>query len=228
MLRQIYVEFENDEDFSEYSAYMPEIEKCNGHTVTPPQPTTTTVIFDGNGGSVGTSSKTVTVGGTYGSLPTATRDGYTFDGWYTSSSGGSKVSSSTKVTKSTSHTLYAHWTKVETKVEVAIANYMPSTTVAYKSTITFRSSVTNLPNGASVHWFIDGADKGTGDSYTVKQAKNGFTVQCKVLDSSNTVLGESQVESVNVKNGFFAKIIAFFKMIFGALPVFTQAINGAF
>ncbi|MBO6302969.1 MAG: InlB B-repeat-containing protein [Ruminiclostridium sp.] len=36
------------------------------------------------------------------------RDNYTFDGWYTASTGGTKVTASTIVTSS--HTLYAHWT----------------------------------------------------------------------------------------------------------------------
>ena len=225
LLRELFVGFQSDEDFEGISEYMPEVEKCSGHSTTPPQPTTTTVVFNGNGGSVNTSSKTVTVGGTYGSLPTPTRDGYTFDGWYTSESGGSKVTASTKVSKSTSHTLYAHWTKVEVNVNVAIANYAPDITVAYKTTITFRSSVSNMPNGASVHWYVDGADKGTGNSYTVNQAKNSYNIQCKVLDSSGRILGESETERVNVKASIFAKVIAFFRMIFGMLPVLTQAIK---
>ena len=41
-----------------------------------------TVTFDPNGGMVSPASKSVTRGSTYGSLPTPTREGYTFDGWY--------------------------------------------------------------------------------------------------------------------------------------------------
>ena len=37
------------------------------------------------------------------------RDGYDFLGWYTEKEGGTQVTSSTKVTKSGPHTLYAHW-----------------------------------------------------------------------------------------------------------------------
>ena len=68
-----------------------------------------TVTFNANGGSVGTSSKTVTYGSTYGTLPTPTRSGYSFQGWYTSTSGGSVVTSNTVVTSTTNHTLYARW-----------------------------------------------------------------------------------------------------------------------
>ena len=69
--------------------------------------TTCTVTFNANGGKVSTSSRSYTVGSSYGTLPTPTRSGYEFDGWYTSSSGGSYIYSSTKVTGRI--TLYAHW-----------------------------------------------------------------------------------------------------------------------
>ncbi len=75
------------------------------------QPNTYTVTFNANGGSVGTASKTVTYDSTYGDLPTPTRDGYDFAGWYTSSNGGTQVTSSTKVSITGAQTLYAHWTE---------------------------------------------------------------------------------------------------------------------
>ena len=53
---------------------------------------------------------------TYGkkyTLPTdPARDGYTFDGWYTSVSGGSKITTSTAV-KAEDYKVYAHWTEKE-------------------------------------------------------------------------------------------------------------------
>lgn len=47
----------------------------------------------------------------YGPLPTPVKEGYTFDGWYTSASGGTKVAAHIDVPFSSDHTLYAHWTK---------------------------------------------------------------------------------------------------------------------
>ena len=49
----------------------------------------------------------VVSGGTL-SLPTPTRSSYTFDGWYTLATGGTKITSTTPITKDM--TLYAHWT----------------------------------------------------------------------------------------------------------------------
>mgnify|MGYP002550839691 CR=1 FL=1 len=74
-----------------------------------------TVTLDPTGGTVvGTTSKIVTYGGTYSILPASdpTRTGYTFDGWYTAETGGTKVTTNTKVTATADHTLYAHWTPI--------------------------------------------------------------------------------------------------------------------
>ena len=67
-----------------------------------------TLAFDGNGGKASESSRTVQYGSQYGSLPTATRTGHTFQGWYTAKSGGTKVSPSTTMGAADT-TLYARW-----------------------------------------------------------------------------------------------------------------------
>ena len=67
-----------------------------------------TVTFDANGGAVGASVRTVANGDAVGELPTATRDGYSFDGWFTSVNGGTRIFASTIVTGDV--TYYAHWT----------------------------------------------------------------------------------------------------------------------
>ena len=69
------------------------------------------VSWNANGGKVSGSSKVVKYKGTYGKLPSPKRAGYTFAGWYTSRTGGSKVAANTKVTKKKNHTLYARWKK---------------------------------------------------------------------------------------------------------------------
>lgn len=70
---------------------------------------TYTVSFNANGGTVSTASKTVTYDSTYGTLPTPTYTGFTFDGWYTAASNGTKISTSTKVATASNHTLHAYW-----------------------------------------------------------------------------------------------------------------------
>jgi len=69
-----------------------------------------TVTFNPNGGDVGTASKDVTYALTYGELPTPTRNGYTFNGWFTEESGGTQITSDTTVSITAAQTLYAQWT----------------------------------------------------------------------------------------------------------------------
>jgi len=67
------------------------------------------VTFDSQEGTSDVTSKTVYYDFTYGTLPTPTRENYAFEGWYTAKEGGSIVTSSTIVTRTVNHTLYAHW-----------------------------------------------------------------------------------------------------------------------
>ena len=67
-----------------------------------------TATFNGNGGSTPSpSSITKEYNTALGTLPTCSRTGYTFLGWYTASSGGTKISTTTVVTKDI--TYYAQW-----------------------------------------------------------------------------------------------------------------------
>lgn len=67
---------------------------------------TYTVSFDPNGGVVSPTEKTVVYGTAYGTLPTPTRDGYTFAGWYNS---GNDITATTICTQAANHTLSAKW-----------------------------------------------------------------------------------------------------------------------
>ena len=73
---------------------------------------TYTVTFNANGGTTSTTSKTVTYNQTYGTLPTPTRTGYIFNGWFTAVSGGTQKTSSTTYTTVGNQTLYAQWTPI--------------------------------------------------------------------------------------------------------------------
>ena len=75
---------------------------------TPPAPTEFIVTFDGNGGTPSVGSMTTT-NQKLSSLPSASRSGsYSFDGWYTKKSGGTKITTDTEFPADT--TVYAHWT----------------------------------------------------------------------------------------------------------------------
>lgn len=82
-----------------------------GTVLDKPEVATYTVTFNANGGSNSQSSKVVTSGQKYGDLPTPSRNGYTFDGWFTAASGGTQVTAATTASLTNNQTLYAHWTK---------------------------------------------------------------------------------------------------------------------
>lgn len=66
------------------------------------------VYFNSNNGSCSTNNKTVTYNNPYGGLPSASRTGYTFAGWYTEISGGTNITQDTIYTDINDTTLYAH------------------------------------------------------------------------------------------------------------------------
>lgn len=70
---------------------------------------TYTITFDTNGGTSSDNELITDASGKLSSLPTATRDDYTFDGWFTAAEGGEEVTVDTIFTENT--TVYAHWTK---------------------------------------------------------------------------------------------------------------------
>lgn len=81
------------------------------------------------------STKTVTSGKSIGKLPTVTRKGYAFKGWYTAETGGKKISSKTRITKNIS--FYAHWIRVTKPSRVTVSSV--SSSAAGKLTITCKA-----------------------------------------------------------------------------------------
>lgn len=99
------------------------------------------VTFDANGGYTPQTTKTVTALGTYGDLPTPTRDGYRFLGWFSQQSGSGIIYLPETAVDDEDVTMYAHWEKVET----------------IKTSISFKNLTTpgNLNAGSGGH--IDGS-----------------------------------------------------------------------
>ena len=118
-----------------------------------------TVTYNANSGSVSPSSLSAGSDGSV-TLPTPTRTGYTFNGWYTAASGGTKVGSAGEsYTPTADITLYAQWTQQKFTVTIkagsngkvsptSIANVPYGTTVTVSfNTLTINSTkVTATPN----------------------------------------------------------------------------------
>jgi uncharacterized repeat protein (TIGR02543 family) len=110
---------------------------------------TYTVTFNGASPSAVTispSTKSVTYNSTYGTLATATRSGYSFDGWFTkdgraTGDWGTEITSSAAVTITAAQTLYARW------VCPYYLHFMDGVTVAGSTGWYYGSAVT-LPTAA--------------------------------------------------------------------------------
>lgn len=79
-----------------------------------------TLTLIANGGQFASDARTTFTGaaGTEITIPTPTRTGWTFAGWYTAETGGTKIEN-TGVLPATNAIWYAHWTEGELKITVA-------------------------------------------------------------------------------------------------------------
>ncbi len=81
----------------------------NSYTLTANANNGTIASTTGWTGTGATATKSVQYNAQYGTLPTVSRTGYTFKGWYTSATAGTKVETTTKMGASAT-TIYAQWT----------------------------------------------------------------------------------------------------------------------
>ena len=103
-----------------------------------------TVTFNANGGTVGTKEKVVTYDSKYSTLPTPTRTGYEFTGWYLTTvrtegygyqNSEAYVNADTWVRTASDHTLYAGWAAVVVIDASNTTNATPlNTTVTFEPT----------------------------------------------------------------------------------------------
>ena len=119
---------------------------------------------------------TKTYGSQLGTLSTPSREGYTFDGWYTEAYGGTKVTSTTQVTKDM--TLYAHYivnkynvsynSNGGSSVSTVATNYegpytLPNPTKSYVLTYNYNGATGgNSINNATSNYTFNGWYKESG------------------------------------------------------------------
>ncbi|MDD6857778.1 MAG: Ig-like domain-containing protein [Lachnospiraceae bacterium] len=182
-------------------------------TVTPTEEPTTSkpvtnkvkVTYIANGGKAGAKSKTVTYKKAYGKLTTAKRKGYTFKGWYTKRSGGSKVTSKTKVKKKGMIKLYAHWQKVK------VSKVSKITVKASKKKVTLKLKKVTGAKGYEITYSLNKNFKSkkkittTKTTVNINKLKSGKKYYIKVraykTDSAKSKVysSYSKVKSIKVK-----------------------------
>lgn len=150
---------------------------------------TYTLTYDVNGGTkLQVATKTVTYDSTYGELASPVRKGYTFKGWYTAKTKGTKVTASTKVTGNV--TIYAQWTKVTKPGKVSIKSVKNSSKKTMKVTLKKVKGADGYEVRYSTKKNMKSAKKSTSKktTITIKKLKKGKTyyVQARAykLDSA--------------------------------------------
>ncbi len=114
------------------------------------------VTLNAGEGSCTPTEITVTYDSEYGTLPTPTRTGYTFDGWYYN---GSKITSTTTVSVASNHTLTAKWTA---KTYTVTLNAGEGSCTPTEITVTYDSAYGTLPTPTRtgyefLGWYYNGS-----------------------------------------------------------------------
>ena len=123
-------------------------------------------------------------------------------------------------------------------VSVKISIKSPSvTTVSYGFTLNLHANVTDLPEGARIVWSMDGSGfelipSADGMTCGVKSVSKGSaTITAKVVDKNGNAVKDANGNEITAsqkltsKAGFFQKLAAFFKKLFGSNMVIPSSLN---
>ena len=139
-----------------------------------------TVTFDANGGSVSPTSSTVNAGSSV-TLPTPSRSGFTFNGWYTASSGGSFLGlGGSSYTPSSTVTIFAQWTAIQYTVNWNANGGTVSPTSNTGTSGTVVTVPTPSRSGFNFLYWTETPSGGfssqlfAGSSYTITQTTNWY------------------------------------------------------
>ena len=107
------------------------------------------------------------------------------------------------------------------QLRLTIKGYKPTLDVDYYSTVTFNCE-DEIPEGYTIKW----SNGQTGETCTVKKLETETKISCWLeKDGEKIDSSESDEVTVNVNDGFFAKIVAFIRNIFGLLPKYADFVK---
>ena len=198
---------------------------------------TRTLTYDANGGT-GAPEPVSANGEITLSAVVPTYNGCTFKGWSVRKGGTTaqyQPGDPFTMGGSANTVLYAVWEKnsvtPSNPTASAVLTVGAGRTVDYKSTVTVVARATGVPAGYFVAIYDGDTQLVKGDNttaqYTANKMTAGKTFTAKVVDANGAVQKDgsgadlAKNVEVGVKTGFFAKIAAFFRGIFGLLPKIT-------
>ena len=196
-----------------------------------------TVTFNANGGSCSTSTKDVDKGSAIGSLPTPTRSGYTFVGWYTSQDGGTApITASTVISDAV--TYYAHWTSNKTTgnqvVFDAAGGTLPGAVAAYSLSGTNTTRGTNALilfncDGQKVNTNVYGTEIAVDATGKVVDKRPYLSTQTLTVPAGGFVLsghGDNTGMCINVANihvGDYVSVVGGTVMVYDSLNAYLSS-----
>jgi uncharacterized repeat protein (TIGR02543 family) len=157
-----------------------------------------TVTYNANGGTVSPTSATVDAGSST-TLPTPSRSGFTFNGWYTASSGGSFLGlGGTSYTPSSSITIFAQWTAITFTVNWN-AN---GGTVSPTSNSGVSGTVVTVPTPTrSGFTFLYWASSPSGDFVTGPTAGTNYTITANETWYARWAVPIPNISRIVARNG---------------------------
>lgn len=114
---------------------------------------------------------------------------------------------------------------------VKIRNNPETATIKYGEILRLTAITTNMPADAKIYWYVDGVKRGEGETFDISPESGPVQVTVKLVDKNGNALKDanneeiSDTQKVAVKAGFFQKLIAFFKKLFGLTKTITQSLN---
>ena len=138
--------------------------------------TSSVLTFDpnGDGAEVDPTEKRIYFNQPYGDLPTPTRTGYGFTGWFTEATGGTQVTETDVVTVLANQTLYAHWDA--TAYNVSWEDGVGYTVTVNRTSSPYADAPTGMLNNGDVIYHGDVLEV----TYT---ATTGYTINEKGITS---------------------------------------------
>ena len=178
----------------------------------PPAPTEFIVTFDGNGGTPSVGSMTTT-DQKLTSLPSASRSGsYSFDGWYTKKSGGTKITTDTVFSANT--TVYAHWpytggynppvTYYTLRFETGGGSDIPSVREAYNAYIDLTGYVPTWRGHTFIGWY---SERSLTNKVSGVYLTKDMTVYALWRADDNPGTGANPFTDVSEKDWFYGDVM---------------------
>lgn len=108
-----------------------------------------------------------------------------------------------------------------------------TTTISYGDSIILHIDTTNIPVGGSIEWTTDNDNftksiASDSSTCTISPSKSGSTIFTAIVYDANGNVISTDTQIMTSKAGFFDKLIAFFKRLFGLTKTIPQAFKGIF